>query len=56
MSLKVFISLSSTDTWVARQIASHIAQCDAETFLDVACIQHGDDFETEILKVEPEVY
>jgi hypothetical protein len=54
MPVKVFISHSSADTWVARQIASHIALCAADTFLDVAHIEHGDDFETEILKVEPE--
>jgi hypothetical protein len=54
MPVRVFISHSSTDTWVAKQIASHIKNCDAETFLDVAHIQHGDDFETEILKAEPE--
>ena len=51
---KVFISHSSTDTWVARQIAQHVRQCGAETFLAEADIEHGDDFEERILDAEPE--
>jgi hypothetical protein len=47
---KVFISHASDDTWVARQIANHIEHCGASYFLDVADIQHGDDFEEEIRK------
>mgnify|MGYP001458545062 CR=1 FL=1 len=52
MKPRVFISHASLDTWVARQLASHIAACGADTFLDEADIQHGDDFEDEILKAE----
>lgn len=52
MKLKVFVSHSSVDTWVARQIAAHIRAAGAETFLDEADIQAGDDFEDEILKAE----
>ena len=45
----VFISHSSMDTWVARQIAREIANCGAVTFLDEAQIDVGADFEEEIL-------
>lgn len=47
---KVFISHSSADTWVAKQIASHIEKCGAECFLDEADVDHGDDFESRILE------
>jgi hypothetical protein len=47
---QVFISHSSTDTWVAKQIAAHIKQCGAEFFLDAEDIEHGDDFEKKILE------
>jgi len=47
---KVFISHSSTDTWVAEQIAAAIRKCGAETFLDRVDIKHGDDFEEKILQ------
>jgi len=47
---KVFISHSSTDTWIAEQIAAAIRRCGAETFLDQADIKHGDDFEEKILQ------
>lgn len=50
---RVFISHSSQDIWVARRIAEEIRALGAETFLDVADIAHGDDFEEEILKAEP---
>ena len=46
---QVFISHSSTDTWVARQIANGIESCGATTFLDEADIEYGDDFEERIL-------
>ncbi len=49
MKYKIFISHSSTDTWVARQIAKHIENLDASTFLDEADIDYGDDFEDRIL-------
>jgi hypothetical protein len=52
MKPRVFISHSSIDTWVAQQIAAQIRDCGADTFLDEADIQHGDDFEEEILKAE----
>lgn len=47
---QVFISHSSIDTWVARQIATYIEQCGATFFLDEADIKHGDDFEEVIRK------
>ncbi len=50
--VKVFISHSSVDTWVARQLATHIKGCGADTFLDAADIEHGDDFEDRILEAE----
>lgn len=46
---RVFISHSSKDTWVAKQIAQHISECGASSFLDEADIDHGDDFEERIL-------
>ncbi len=49
-SPKVFISHSSADAWVAEQIAAHIRNCGAETFLDCLDIKHGDDFEDRILE------
>ena len=49
MAVKVFISHSSVDTWVAKQIASHIHSCGVETFLDEASTHYGDDFEQRIL-------
>jgi hypothetical protein len=52
MPHKIFISHSSRDTWIAKQIAHHIRKTGAETFLDELDIQHGDDFEEEILKAE----
>ena len=45
----VFVSHSSTDTWVARQIARRIDECGAESFLDEAEIDVGADFEDDIL-------
>lgn len=45
----VFISHSSRDTWVAKQIAREIALRGAEPFLDEAKIEIGADFEEEIL-------
>lgn len=46
---KVFLSHSSKDMWVAKQIAREITGCGAEVFLDEARIQAGADFEEEIL-------
>ena len=47
-SHQVFISHSSTDTWVARQIANYICTCGASCFLDESNVQIGDDFEEKI--------
>jgi hypothetical protein len=46
----VFISHSTRDTWVAKQIAEHVTRCGAKPFLDEADIEVGDDFEREILE------
>jgi hypothetical protein len=46
----VFVSHSSKDTWVAKQIAAQISKCGARPFLDEADIEVGDDFEQEILE------
>jgi hypothetical protein len=45
----VFISHSSIDTWVAKQIAREIEECGAVPFLDEANIAVGEDFEDRIL-------
>lgn len=45
----VFISHSSRDTWVAKQIAREIERCGASTFLDESNIDAGADFEEGIL-------
>lgn len=44
----VFVSHSSTDTWVAKQLAREIRRCGATAFLDEAEIRAGEDFEEEI--------
>lgn len=49
MAYRVFISHSSRDDWVARQLEGCASACGAETFLDVADIEHGDDFEERLL-------
>lgn len=46
---KVFISHSSIDTWVAKQIARYINDLGAATFLDVEDIDHDDDVDEQIL-------
>lgn len=46
----VFISHSSRDTWVARQIGREVTACGAKPFLDEADIDAGGEFEEEILK------
>lgn len=38
----VFISHAGEDTWIARQLAGHIEQCGARTFLDAANIRIAD--------------
>lgn len=45
----VFLSHSSRDTWVAKQIAREITACGAEPFLDEADIETGAEFEDAIL-------
>jgi TIR domain len=50
MVYKIFISHSSIDTWVARQLARYIEDLGASTFLDEADIEYGDDFEERILE------
>lgn len=45
----VFVSHSSRDTWVAKQIAREISFCGATPFLDESEIEVGDDFEANIL-------
>lgn len=45
----VFISHSSRDTWVAKQIAREVEACGATPFLDEAEIDVGADFEEDIL-------
>lgn len=44
----IFISHSSRDTWVARQIAIQIEALGAATFLDAVNIRVGDEFQEEI--------
>ena len=46
---RVFVSHSSTDAWVAKQLSGHLERCGAETFLDVNDIEHGDDFDEAIV-------
>lgn len=45
----VFISHSSKDTWVAKQIAREISMRGATPFLDEANVEVGEDFEESIL-------
>jgi hypothetical protein len=45
----VFVSHSSADTWVAKQVAREIAACGATPFLDEAEVDAGADFEEDIL-------
>jgi hypothetical protein len=52
--LRVFISHSSADSWVAKQIAVNVERCGAGTFLDAVHIEHGDDFEDRILQAASE--
>jgi hypothetical protein len=46
----IFISHSSADTWVAKQIAREIKARGGTPFLDEAQIEVGADFEEDILK------
>ena len=47
---RVFVSHSSLDTWVAKQIAVHVETCGAVPFLDETNLAIGAEFEEEILK------
>jgi hypothetical protein len=46
----IFVSHSSSDTWVAKQIAREIEKCGASPFLDEAHVDAGGDFEEDILE------
>ncbi len=46
--VKVFVSHSSVDTWVAKQIAGAIREAGAEVFLDAFDLKKGDDFNDRI--------
>jgi hypothetical protein len=46
--LKVFISHSSHDKWVAGQVAKELEAVGAECFLDSKAIETGDTFDDEI--------
>ena len=46
----VFVSHSSMDTWVARQIAKGIEAAGASTFLDETDVAVSEDFEERILR------
>ena len=47
--MKVFISHSSTDQWIANQIAQHIESFGIDVFLDAKDLETGDDFDDRIL-------
>lgn len=49
MSYRLFISHSSQDEWLAKQLESCVSAAGADTFLDVSDIDHGDDFEERLL-------
>lgn len=50
MAYKVFISHSSRDTWVARQLEKHSRDCGATTFIDSDKLKVGDDIDENIQK------
>ncbi len=50
MPYRVFISHSSQDTWVAKQIERSVRECGAQTFLDAYDIKVGDNFEPRIVQ------
>src|SRR6476659_1548608 len=47
-SMKVFISHSSGDRWIAEKISEEIEQFGIDTFLDAQNLEAGDDFDEEI--------
>ena len=46
--MKVFLSHSSQDKWIARQIARAIRDCGSDVFLDEANVDVGGPFEEDI--------
>jgi sulfopyruvate decarboxylase TPP-binding subunit len=46
--MKVFISHSSTDKWIARQISMHLAAIGIDSFLDEKEIETGDSIDEAI--------
>lgn len=46
--MKVFISHSSADRWIAEKISEDVEKLGVETFLDAQNIETGDDFDEEI--------
>jgi uncharacterized protein YacL (UPF0231 family) len=54
MAVRIFISHSSIDSWVARQIRSHLHTLGAATVLDEDDFPAGDDFFESILNAESE--
>ncbi len=46
--MKVFLSHSSQDSWVARQVARAIRECGCEVFLDEANVEIGGSFAEDI--------
>jgi hypothetical protein len=46
--MKVVVSHSSKDVWVAKQIAEHLAARGIDTFLDENDLEAGDVFDEEI--------
>ena len=51
--MKIFISHSSLDAWVARKISDDVRAVGAETVLDETDFAAGDDFLERILAAEP---
>src|SRR5687768_17055702 len=49
LKVKIFISHSGIDTWVAKQIQFSLTNLGVDTFLDDVCLSIGDDFEEVIL-------
>lgn len=48
--MKVFVSHSSNEAWVARQVATHLEQIGVEVFLDENDLETGDVFDEELRK------
>ena len=50
MAYKVFISHSSHDTWVARQLEKHTRESGATAFIDSDGLKVGDEIDENIQK------